>query len=275
MQISHDGLKFIEKWEEKVPYVYDDKIPKRRIGGVLKYPEWDGSAFRGTLTIGYGHTDAAGYPKIHQGLRFTDEECDETLTADLKPCISAVNRILAKMGIRPTQGQFDTLSSFTFNCGEGNLAKLLRGITAANFNSAVPVRLMQYVNSKGERMQGLVNRRTGEIRMWGKSEDPEEVDSTPIPSTAERIDAPKKMLDSKTGNASILTGGAGAAVTIEGVNSATSTLKDTKSNFQDLGVMDYLGQAIHQPIFWIGVVIVLIGGYIYYDRHKKLEEERV
>lgn len=49
--------------------VYDDLRPA--VKG--KYKEWAGERVRGTLTIGYGHTNAAKHPlKIKKGLRITE-----------------------------------------------------------------------------------------------------------------------------------------------------------------------------------------------------------
>ena len=268
--ISELGLRFIEKWEEKVPYVYDDKVPKRRINGHLQYPEWDGSDVVGTLTIGYGHTDAAGYPKIKQDMRFTDEQCDEVLTADLRPCISCVNR--SKLPF--TQHQADAMYSFTFNCGQGNFSKLTRGLTADNYEEVIPRRLLQYVTSKGERMRGLVNRRAGEIQLWNTHDDLDEDDASPSPA-GERADKPKPVIESKSANASILTGGAGAGVSLTAISDATSSIKDVKGNVSDLGLWDFIGHAAHTPFFWIGIAVVVLGGFIYWDRSRKLEEEHI
>src|ERR1700744_5974898 len=91
--------KLTKPWEETVLYVYDDK--RGKIHG--HYVEWDGGAVRGTLTIGAGHTDAAGAPKIVQGMRITAEQSDEILSHDIEPCVAAVNRLLK---IEVTQHQF-------------------------------------------------------------------------------------------------------------------------------------------------------------------------
>jgi hypothetical protein len=66
--------RLLEPWEEFVPHVYDDRRPKRCVNGELQYPEYDGGEVLGTLTIGFGHTDAAGAPKIVQGMRITRAE---------------------------------------------------------------------------------------------------------------------------------------------------------------------------------------------------------
>lgn len=270
LNISQDGLKFIEKWEELVLYVYDDKVPKRHIDGVMRYPEWEGDDPVGTLTIGYGHTDAAGYPKIRQGMRVTEAQANEILANDLRGCIADVNKVKLPL----TQHEADTLISFDFNCGAGNLRSLTKGLSDDDYKTQVPRRLMQYVHSKGERMQGLVNRRAGEVKMWGTLDEEGAEDELAGPR-GERADPPKPMVASKTGGASILTGAGGAGVVLSNLSDASGTLKSTKENLHDVGILDYLMQAAHQPYFWIGVAIIVLGGFIYWDRYQKLTEEHV
>src|SRR6202012_2799620 len=96
-------------------------------------------------------------------------QADEILEEDLRGCIAAVNKINLPL----TQHETDTLILFDFNCGDGNLNRLVRGLTENNYKVSVPRRLMQYVTSKGERMQGLVNRRASEVKMWGTLDEPE------------------------------------------------------------------------------------------------------
>ncbi|WP_316172253.1 lysozyme [Bradyrhizobium sp. SZCCHNRI3037] len=138
-----------ELWEECVLYVYDDKVPKRRIDGRLRYPEWDGGAPIGTLSIGFGPTDAAGGLKISHGLRLTHAEADELLSRDLALCERAVN---AALKVRVTQHQFDALVDTYFNCPTAALAAI-RLINAGKAEQ-VPAKLLQYVYSNGDYMKG-------------------------------------------------------------------------------------------------------------------------
>ena len=55
---SQAGLVFVKGFETCVCYVYDDLRPPKK----GKYAEWDGGPVIGTLTVGYGHTDAAKHP---------------------------------------------------------------------------------------------------------------------------------------------------------------------------------------------------------------------
>ncbi len=154
MKISDDGLNFIKKWEKFVPFIYDDFAPKK---------EWDGSKPKGTLTIGYGHTKAAKDPiKMEKGLRITEPQASKILRNDLGPAEDAVN---AAVKVPLTQHQFDALVSFKFNTGRLAGTGLLTKINAKKFAN-VPAEFRKWVKSKGKTLQGLKNRRQGEIDLW-------------------------------------------------------------------------------------------------------------
>ena len=174
-QLAEDRL--TKPWEEFVAYPYDDKVPKRRNAqGKLAYPEWTGGPVRGTITQGFGHTDAAGAPKIVVGApHWTEEYATQVLANDMRPCCDAVNRL-----VKVPLGQHleaDTLDDFVFNAGAGTLQKstLLKKLNAGDYD-AVPAELMKFTLSRGEHMEGLVHRRQAEIAMWNMADDatPEE-----------------------------------------------------------------------------------------------------
>ena len=159
MKTSKAGVDFIKGFESFVPYVYDDLVPPVR----GKYKEWDGGTVEGTLTIGYGHTDAAKHPlKIKQGLRIDEAEAAEILAVDLADCEACVAKALKKP---VTQGQFDACSSFTFNCGPGNLENIARRINRGDYDGARAA-FDLYVKSKGIKLIGLQRRRDGEQALW-------------------------------------------------------------------------------------------------------------
>lgn len=147
--INDDGLELIKRWEGKYLKAYH---------GAADRP--------GLLTIGYGHTDAAGPPKVTPGMQISDEEASRILRRDLGKCEAAVER-MAKVPLN--DNQFATLVSFTFNCGEGALAgsSLLRKLNAGDYES-VPTELMKWTRANGKRVEGLVNRRAAEAGLWAK-----------------------------------------------------------------------------------------------------------
>jgi lysozyme len=161
MKISKQGLDFIKSFESFVPYVYDDK--RAPVKGV--YREWKGEKVKGTLTIGYGHTDAAAHPlKIARGLRITEAEAVDVLDVDLDECEEDVLN-LVKQPL--SQGQFDACVSLVFNMGSGNFRKstLLKRLNKGDYKGARDA-FDLYVNSGGEFMRGLQRRRDGEQVLW-------------------------------------------------------------------------------------------------------------
>jgi lysozyme len=176
MKMSAEGrAKLTEPWEECVLYVYDDKVPKRRgPDGKLAYPEWDGGSVRGTLTVGFGHTDAAGGLKIEKGLRLNREEADDLLSADLAPCDRRAN---AALKVPVTQHVYDGVADLDFNCPSA-IPHVAGLINAGNIPAAQKA-MLQYIYSRGERMNGLVNRRNAEIKWMNTPDDPEEARSAP------------------------------------------------------------------------------------------------
>jgi lysozyme len=68
----------------------------------------------GVITIGVGHTSAAGPPVVTPGMKITAEQSDEILSRDL---VGVENDINSAVKVPLTQNQFDALSSFVFNIG--------------------------------------------------------------------------------------------------------------------------------------------------------------
>jgi GH24 family phage-related lysozyme (muramidase) len=152
---------FIEGFEDCVLYVYDDMVAPQHGA----YVEWDGSVPIGTLTIGFGHTDAARDPlKITQGLRITRAQADAILTNDLGECEEQVAEGLANEAV--TQAQFDALVSFTFNCGPKALGNVLQPWVRQNSPDGTCGAMGGYTHSKGKYMLGLARRRSEEQAMF-------------------------------------------------------------------------------------------------------------
>ena len=258
--------KLTEPWEECVLFVYDDKVPKRRINGRLQYPEWDGGPVRGTLTIGFGHTDAAGAPKIHQGMRITREEADQILSDDLAPVVRAVNKALR---VEVTQHEFDTIVDLTFNCYSA-LRPVAALINAGN-KRAVPAKLMQYTSSRGEHMQGLVNRRTAEIRWWNTPDDEAQAEvERHFSPKAEQDPPPKSMAASQTGAAAATIGAGGLVEVLQGANTALEPVRQAKGTLEDIGLLEVFQHTLHSPAAAVGLVIVALAVFVWLDRRYKL-----
>ncbi len=143
-QINQEGLNLIKQWEGKKLIAYKDS------GGVL--------------TVGYGHTSAAGAPKVVSGMKITEAEAESILRADLSKFEKRVNDLVK---VKLTDNQFAALVSFDFNTGALHKSTLLKKLNAGDYN-AVPKELMKWVNDNGKKVEGLVNRRAAECGLWAK-----------------------------------------------------------------------------------------------------------
>jgi len=226
MKISRQGIDFIKSFESFVPYVYDDKRSPIK-GKYRKYKP--GHEVVGTLTVLYGHTDSAKHPlriKDCIGKDFAEEFGCEVLDVDLDECEQDVNE---RVKVPLEQGQFDALTSFTFNCGAGNLQKLISPLNRGDY-ATTRAKFDLYVKSKGEYMRGLQRRRDGEQAMWDDVDvalptepvhHPAEVDPTPTVTPATLPQVSRKARDTARFKL------AWKSISIAGVLSSLGLAKDT------------------------------------------------
>lgn len=142
MKTSATGRAFIEAFEGKILHTYDDGT--------------------GVLTIGYGHTDAAGPPPVRRGQVITEAQADAILSVDLGKVERNVERCISAV---MTQAQFDALVSFDFNTGDLAKSSIDDKINAGNLSAAMAT-LLQYDNAGGRQVAGLTRRRNAEKLMF-------------------------------------------------------------------------------------------------------------
>lgn len=118
----------------------------------------------GVATIGWGTTRINGRP-VRLGMRVTQAEAEKLLAADMKSSADAVKR-LARVKLTP--GQFGALTSFTYNCGEGTLAKstLLKKLNAGDYQGAAQLFPLYNKGRNGRTYAGLTKRRLAEQKMF-------------------------------------------------------------------------------------------------------------
>lgn len=151
MKTSAAGRAFIEKWEE---------------GGVAKLHPYDDGV--GVLTIGFGHTSAAGPPPVVPGMTITAAQADAILSSDLGKVEADVNRLVT---VPLSQLQFNVLVSWHFNCGGLGRSTLLRKLNAGDY-AAVPDELAKWVMGGGRVLLGLQRRRAAEAKLWSWEDVP-------------------------------------------------------------------------------------------------------
>jgi len=116
----------------------------------------------GVWTIGYGHTG-----NVKPGDRITQAQAEDLLQKDTAWAQQAVRD---QVKVPLTQGQFDALTSFTFNLGAGALGKstLQAKLNAGDYAGA-QAEFGKWVHAGGQVLQGLVRRRAAEAELFGSS----------------------------------------------------------------------------------------------------------
>lgn len=208
-------------------------------------------------TIGYGHTCAAGDPKVIPGMVISEERAEEILKKDLIKYEVGVER-LVKVELK--QHQFDALVDFAYNAGVGALAKstLLKKVNAGKFDE-VPAEFMKWTKAKGRELPGLVRRRRAEAKLWRgiDTEAPVDVDEARVEPDRP---APKKtIMQSKEANGAVIAGSAGVVAIAQEV---MPIIKEGGSLLSGLS-----------PTVVVCLVIVGAAAAIWYFRKQRLEED--
>ena len=155
MQTGAKGLALIKSFEGCILQPYDDYNDRVIVHQQL---------VRGTPTIGWGHTSAAGPPLVTIGLIITQDQADQILAADLKPVEQQVTNLIK---VPLNQNQFDALVSFQFNTGwlGHPQCSLTRALNAGNYALAA-ADFSLYDEAGGKVLTGLVRRRAAEAALF-------------------------------------------------------------------------------------------------------------
>ena len=138
MKTSDFGIRFIQQFESCKLTAYRD------IGG--------------TLSIGWGHTGS----DVYEGMKITQQRADDLFRKDLEKFETAV----IALGFTLTQGQFDALVSFSYNCGIGNLKTLVANRDYKQIADAMMLYNKARVNGVLKPVAGLTRRRKAEREMF-------------------------------------------------------------------------------------------------------------
>jgi lysozyme len=139
LQTSQNGIQMIEGFEGLRLNAYQDIV--------------------GVWTIGYGHT--AG---VRSGQVISQAQAESFLRSDIASSENGVNDLVH---VPLNQNQFDALVSFAFNLGVGALAKstLLQLLNKGDYKGASG-QFDLWVHAGGKVIQGLVNRRNAEQKLF-------------------------------------------------------------------------------------------------------------
>lgn len=136
MKISKKGIELIKSFESC-------RLTAYKAAPTEKY-----------YTIGWGHNGA----DVKPGMVISNAQADAYLAVDIARFEKAVN----DTGLQLNQNQFDSLTSFAYNCGTKNLKNLINNRTLQQIADA----MLLYNKSGGKVLNGLVRRRNAERALF-------------------------------------------------------------------------------------------------------------
>lgn len=221
MQTNAEGLSLIKLYEGLRLKAYKDPV--------------------GILTIGYGHTSAAGTPEVKLGMVITREEAEAMLRRDL---VTYEKAVADAVKVALTSNQNSACVSLCYNIGPGNFKKssVLRFINQGRFDDAADAFLL-WNRAGGKILSGLVKRRAAEAALFikgsGSVDTPEEERAT---------------VEAATGKPSILSttnvaAGVAAAATISA--SAKEIANNASAVFSGQNMIGVLAVVVLGALGWI------------------------
>ena len=108
-------------------------------------------------TIGWGRTSG-----VYEGMVITQAQADQFLFEDVQRFVNAVNQYQSRFNFN--QAEFDSLTSFAYNCGEGSLDAVM---SCCNTKQEIAEECKLYnKSSDGQVLAGLVRRREEEYKLF-------------------------------------------------------------------------------------------------------------
>ena len=168
-------------------------MAKRKLGSagenlIKSYEGYRDTAYKAVptekyYTIGWGHYGA----DVRKGEKITKAQAQKLFEDDISKFVNAVN----SLDLDLNQNQFDALVSFCYNCGPGNLFKLVNGKSLSQISKD----LLLYNKSGGKVLNGLVKRRRAEKALFDKPVPKPKPAPKPAPKP---VSKPKYQLPTST-----------------------------------------------------------------------------
>lgn len=116
---------------------------------------------KGVWTIGYGHTK-----DVKKGDRITQYQAEQFLREDLQQFEAIANKVKRIA----TQGKFDAILDFIYNCGPANFesSTLKKYIEVGKATWEIQEQFLRWVNAGGKKLGGLVSRRIWEANRFNE-----------------------------------------------------------------------------------------------------------
>ena len=115
----------------------------------------------GVWTIGYGHTNG-----VKKGDKITQYQAEQFLKEDLAKFEAIANKV---KGLS-TQGRYDAVLDFIYNCGPANFnsSTLKKYIEGGKKTWECQEQFLRWVNAGGKKLGGLVTRRIWEANRFNE-----------------------------------------------------------------------------------------------------------
>lgn len=179
----------------------------------------------GVWTIGWGHTG----PDVHKGLVITKPVAERMLTADLGVAAAKLRARIGDVVEDLTDNQYAALLSFVFNLGAKPSWTIWKVLKARAFDQ-VPVQLIRFVYADGKKLNGLVRRRTEEVKLWS-TDEPGSVDESLPSGTTREIETPPAPMEKPVATSKSFVASCAGAVAMGPV--VVKTVTDTIEPYAD------------------------------------------
>ena len=174
----------------------------------------------GVLTIGYGHTSAAGAPKVTPGMTISEKEANAIFDRDIERFAAKVEDLIK---VEITDNQFGACVSLAFNIGVGAFSKssVLRFINQNKFDNAADAFAL-WNKAGGRVLPGLTKRRAAEAALFQEDDvdEEDEVNTARVPDTPHG----KPATQSTTNIAAVATAAAGVSAAAKEVVDNTHSI---------------------------------------------------
>ena len=140
------------------------KASQTLINAIKKFEACSLTAYQdsvGVWTIGYGHTNG-----VKKGDKITQYQAEQFLKEDLAKFEAIANKV---KGLS-TQGRYDAVLDFIYNCGLANFnsSTLKKYIEGGKKTWECQEQFLRWVNAGGKKLGGLVTRRIWEANRFNE-----------------------------------------------------------------------------------------------------------
>lgn len=223
------------------------KVSQRGIDLIKQFEGLELEAYQdiaGVWTIGYGHTG----PDVQPNMRISERDAEELLKKDLKPREDAVERLAS---VSLNQNEFDALVSFVYNVGAEAFKKSTARKRLNKNNRVGAAEALTWWNKATvggvlREVLGLTRRRAAEKALFLTPVNPpivREPENIQENSRATPIEDPPRrgnIAESRTVQGATVAGGAGAAASTLGRDSA-GKLDQMETNIESGAGHDHKG----------------------------------